>query len=125
MATSLTLHTEGSVFLLGALLFVVGFFLFLPRALIKIHEKKCFQQQCLRRLPPPLSPIKSGSSNLKGEEKLSDTLSHSSEEMGTFQTELSAGAQALLYMDYFPAFLPGNGNIHIPDGALCSAVGIC
>lgn len=49
---------------------------FFPRTLIKIHQKKCFQQQCLRMLPPPLSSIKSGSSSLKGDEKLSLTLCH-------------------------------------------------
>lgn len=49
---------------------------FFPRTLIKIHQKKCFQQQCLWMLPPPLSSIKSGSSSLKGDEKLSLTLCH-------------------------------------------------
>lgn len=44
-----------------------------PGILIKIHQK-CFQQQCLTTLPPPLSSIKSGSSNLKGDEKLTDTV---------------------------------------------------
>lgn len=53
--------------------FVVFFF---PRTLIKIHQKQCFQQQCLKMLSPPLSSIKSGSSSLKGDEKLSLTLCH-------------------------------------------------
>lgn len=60
---------------LSVLLWVCWFFFF-PRTLIKIHQKKRFQQQCLRTLPPPLSSIKSGSSNLKGDEKLSLTLCH-------------------------------------------------
>lgn len=67
-------YMEDSILLLWDLCFVVGFFF--PRTLIKIHQKKCFQQQCLRTLPPPLSSIKSGSSNLKGDEKLSLTLCH-------------------------------------------------
>lgn len=47
-----------------------------PRTFIKIHQNKCFQQQSLRTLPPPLSSIKSGSSNLKEDEKLSLTHCH-------------------------------------------------
>lgn len=55
----------------------LSFFLFYStRTLIKIHQKKYFQQQCLKMLPPPVSSIKSGSSNLKGDEKLSLTLCH-------------------------------------------------
>lgn len=73
--------TQDSIFLLWVLCFV---FCFLfgsfppppPRTLIKIHQNKCFQQQPLRTLPPPLCSIKSGSSNLKEDEKLSLTHCH-------------------------------------------------
>lgn len=68
-------YTEDSIFLLWTSVFVCAC-VFFPRTLIKIHQKKCFQQQCLRMLPPPLSSIKSGSSSLKGDEKLSLTLCH-------------------------------------------------
>lgn len=68
-------YTEDSIFMLRALCFVRVIFFF-PRTLIKIHQKKHFQEQCLRMLPPPLSSIKSGSSGLKGDEKLSLTLCH-------------------------------------------------
>lgn len=73
-------YIEDSIFTLRALSFLCSFlllfFFFSPRTLIKIHQKQCFQQQCLKMLSPPLSSIKSGSSSLKGDEKLSLTLCH-------------------------------------------------
>jgi len=77
---------------------------FFPRILIKIHQKKCFQEQCLRTLPPPLSSSKSGSSNLKGDEKLSLTLCHTPVKRRAHSTE--GRVQVLIYDFTQIIFLP-------------------
>lgn len=51
--------------LVWVLVFILQVFLVVVVSSPPRNQKKCFQQQCLRMLPPPLSSIKSGSSNLR------------------------------------------------------------
>lgn len=98
-------YTEDSILLSS--LFSCGFFFFLSystRTLIKIHQKKYLQQQCLKMLPPPISSIKSGSSNLKGDEKLSLTLCHTPVKRQAHSKQRRV--QVLIYYSTQIIFLP-------------------
>lgn len=99
-------YTEDSI-LLSSLFSCGVFFLFLSystRTLIKIHQKKYLQQQCLKMLPPPISSIKSGSSNLKGDEKLSLTLCHTPVKRQAHSKQRRV--QVLIYYSTQIIFLP-------------------
>lgn len=93
-----------TLFSCRVLFFSFSFLFNSTRTLIKIHQKKYFQQQCLKMLPPPISSIKSGSSNLKGDEKLSLTLCHTPVKRQAHSKQRRV--QVLIYYSTQIIFLP-------------------
>lgn len=98
------LHNATLFLVVGFCSLFFSFFFNSTRTLIKIHQKKYFQQQCLKMLPPPISSIKSGSSNLKGDEKLSLTLCHTPVKRQAHSKQRRV--QVLIYYSTQIIFLP-------------------